>query len=709
MVALSLAVFLASQTTGTVSYGGEAIHVGAVLQEVSKSAGIHLEADPEADREIVLISVKDMPLQVFLDRLASVTSCSWDKSDSKWVLKPSARLRAKEADDEFQAKASGIAKQIQTEIEASKKRSDVMNVKTEPGQAAISALAEANNSDPGTAALNQILSRMDPTALAAIGPGERGVWATNSANSMQKLLPEGSGALITDWIQQHNAMVAKSKPDIQDSVTAGLPKEMLDMFRSQTQAVTKAPTKALLVVKQSTFMGSWLGLQVELAAYDAQGTSLIQTQTMLDSQMAEMMARIAAPKKPATAGSETPIPYSDDSKALKQVFGAASGNGFTVNVPPQLRAKLLHPETKDPLAYLATDRLMALAKKKEEQIIADLPDSSFGLDFADSGEVTTVEAEQRDLDSKKTLIAVLDGNCLLVRPAKPDAERHVRINRASLATLLAAVEAKRQPSLDDVCAYALANEPPFSNPIGMTYCMTFVPSLMGFSLSGSFPDWNMYRLYGSLSPVQQQSLRSGGRVSLSELSEGQRGYAAAVLFGADATFRPADKKPGGTDLLTRMSSMFGGSSSNGAMDPTELMPNGLSPGIVMTCAASDEPIMQTLDATGKPGTWCFSASDLAMVDLMKSMPGAQNMDSMFPTNGLLGHRTDLEFTFHVGSLAALDQTLRDDVVGADAQHVSLNSLPADFQALVEKQKADLKHSPLGMFQSMPMFRNTPPP
>jgi hypothetical protein len=707
MTALVLACLLSAQPASTITYSSEAKPVGVVLQEISRATGLQMKADADAAHEIVLVEVKDMPLQSFLARLASVTSCVWDKASERWVLKPDQRRRTKEAEEEFQKRTQAISKSIQVLLKAQQgqAKDEGDPEKTDADPLTVSPLGDGS----GSTALNRILANLDPASIAWIGPGLRGVWASNGATSMQRTLPDGSNELITAWIQDHNSRAAKLKADAASKLPEGMPQGIIDMIHRESQPVSKPPAKALLVIKRSNVVMSWLGVQVSLVAYDNQGSPLVQTQTMLDFQLGDLMAKAATKSKTASPGTETPIPFTDDSKALIRAFGHGGAAGFMVSVPPDLRSKLMHPEKKDPLAYFVTDELQALAKHRGEQLIADLPDSSFGLELAGTNGATTIEDVQRELDEGTTVAATTEEDCLLVRPAKPDEERRSRIDRDSLAVLLAAVEAKRQPSLDDVCAYALANEPPFSSSIGMTYCMALVPSLMGISLTSGMSNWNLYRLYGSLSSAQRENLRAGGRLLISDLSEPQRGYAAGLLFGADAQFRAADKKPGSTDMISQVMGFLLGSSSSGTMDPTELMPNGLPLTSYITCAFNEEPVVEALEDSGAAAGWCFSAGDLAVLDTLKSAGASQDLSAAMPKNGLLGERTDLNFTFHIGQTAALDQTLWDTVIAADAQKVALDALPADLQALVDKQKADLKNSPLGMLQSLPMFRNVAPP
>src|SRR5579862_2718431 len=113
MTALVLALVIGFQAPSSVTYTGEAKPVGSVLQEISKGSGLHLRADSEANREIVLISVKDMPVEGFLSRLAKVTSCRWDRNGDELTLKPDEAQRSREAEAEAEARTTAISKEIE--------------------------------------------------------------------------------------------------------------------------------------------------------------------------------------------------------------------------------------------------------------------------------------------------------------------------------------------------------------------------------------------------------------------------------------------------------------------------------------------------------------------------------------------------------------------------------------------------------------------
>ncbi len=58
MTALIAAVLVfANRGDGALTYTCRAKAVGSVLSDISQATGLHLEADPEANREIVLVSV----------------------------------------------------------------------------------------------------------------------------------------------------------------------------------------------------------------------------------------------------------------------------------------------------------------------------------------------------------------------------------------------------------------------------------------------------------------------------------------------------------------------------------------------------------------------------------------------------------------------------------------------------------------------------
>jgi hypothetical protein len=698
LMVLLLFTALVASRANSISYTGGAKPIGAILKEVSDRNGLHLQATPEANREIVLVRVQDLPVQEFLDDVASATSCRWEKEGENLYLRADEGQRTKEEQDELNRRAAKIGAEIEVHLKALDAHSDKV-------------AAGENPMEGSDGPLFQLLRSVSATDLAEIGPNDRKVWATNDATASQFSLEGDSSSVIGGWIAQHNATVTKAPaedPNLQ-AITEFLPQEMKDMIKRETSPVTGAPAKALLSAKPMPYVG---GLQLILTVYDRQGNPLLDANSMIASRISlATIAQAAQPGKKSapTSSSSTKIEYSDDSKLLlKNGPQAEGGNPFGASLATSLKEKMSRPDVKDPLSFVAQDRLLAVAKLRQKQLIADIPDSDFGIGvFGSASADDTAESASDQLEKGEVIAASLSGGVLVVKSASPAEDRFNRMDRSAMAALVAKQAQKHSLSLDDVCAYAVLNPPPADNPIATLYSATLASSMTSFSLQGGLPNWDMYRLYGTLDETQRVNLQSGGSISFAAMTGDQAVCLRHIVLGASTHLHSSNGKS--ADFFSGIMSAFGGMSGNGRLEPTEVMPNGLPQAGFFTCSSSDEAVVQLDGMNAGASSFVAGPSELAMFKMISGMniPGGSSFS--MPTSGVLGQRTNLTFLFHVSGDLVQDEHLADVTIPEDGDKVSLSQLPDDFQTEVNAQAEALKKSPLGMLQALPMFRNTPRP
>jgi hypothetical protein len=80
-----------------------------------------------------------------------------------------------------------------------------------------------------------------------------------------------------------------------------------------------------------------------------------------------------------------------------------------------------------------------------------------------------------------------------------------------------------------------------------------------------------------------------------------------------------------------------------------------------------------------------------------------------PKSGLLGERARLAIRFHVAAKLSSGAELLDPFVAKDAQKVSLDALPQDFQAKVDAELDQLKKSPVGSMMQFALPKEQVPP
>jgi hypothetical protein len=678
-------LLLYAQPVVTVTYRSPGKPVGAILREISTATGLHLRADAEANREIVLVSVQKVPLRDVLNGIASVTSCKWREAPSGRVLEPDIKKRGLEEEDVLRERAEQIRLSIQKQlasIEAPPTKpeipDDVKRTLTQQELAKLSDEAARDMViDPGDRATNLILSTIDPLSLASIGLYGRAVWATNIPTGCQGPLPDGAAQAILDWIRQHNIDLRRPSDPATADLDPGLSPARREELLLSRSPVTQPPAKAILIVSSGSFDGS---LQAELNVYDSAGAILIHDRDFI--QIARDLPFPVPKQEKSPEPRRTELTLSDDSKLLRGSISRARLTALFA-AHPGLRERLMHPETKDPLAYVASDLLLSLSESRHRQVIADIPDSFLGIGpGGPASRIKTVEDLEALLSAGTSLREQDRDGILLIGASLPSVERALRIERKSLRELIAAVEAGEQPLLDPISAYALENPAPLVNSLEK-FCARLLPRLYANSFLLDPGNWVMCRLYATLSQSQRATLLAGQPVEFSLLGAEQKGYVSSLLFGADAVYRTEDDPPDDPEIGS------GGDRpsycSDLSMEPTEAMPQGLPPQGYITCEISDQPVFQ-VQGSGVYEWICFSPRELASLEDYD--PGAPGFSGV-PIHGVLGNRSLLRFTFHVAPGICSDRCLFATQVPNNGRLIRLDHLPESFRFQVDQQRAQI--------------------
>lgn len=694
----------AQDSGARVSFSCRAEPVGKMLAELSQVAHLKLEANTQALDDVVVIHVQDVPLGDLMRRIALVTSGAWEKEGGGYLLVGDPATRNREAAAE-RAKAIDAAKAtIDKRLEALKAKPDQPG--TPSGTTTITAGASGGSIQGGPPAdekaLTLLLDSIGPAALADIDSGERVVYSS-APTAMQRPLPVGAAGIVSDWISEHNASVPdmqKRMDDFEKSEKAGQMPDFAKRLMNRYATPINSVGKSLLVVSRPTLAAI---TQVTLVVYDTNGKVAGSAQTsLLSDSLQQLAAAIVKPTSgPASTG--TPVKYSDDSAALRKAFATMRqpGQGFMPHLSADLRNRVFHPTENDPLSFMATDELVALADAKHLPLVANVPDSAF--DTANAilqKETTTVEDVEKAIHDGSEEVQAPDDGWLTIEPARPAEARAKRLDRHALEALMAAALAKGAPSLDDVAAYALKAPSPLEGGPSQVYLTMFVPGVITQSTSG-ITDWNMLRIYGSLNDLQRQTLESGGRLSLRTIPDA---YARQLLYGPMAHFdvTRAGQTPPPQDTISYWISMFAGGGGEDYKDePTELMPNGVPPNGYFEMSTTTEPIASVVGPDGSPGN-IVDAESLAAIRFFQESDGFKQFSNLMPNieKVRVGQRKLYAFTFHVAPDASTRQTLADNSVPQDADPIAMSDLPSDFKKLIDDKEAEVKKSPLGALSSL---------
>jgi len=699
-----------------------------VLVELGKAAGMKLETAPQTANEVLVLSVKGMPIGQVLDRIALVTSGEWKQEGDVYRLVANQGVRNREAVEEqtlrTNAIRSSLAKEAKEVLEAEQAaRQPAKDGAKGNAKAAQARMAFGLGGDDHN--LTKIVVGLDPALLGAMAPSDRLVFSSNP-NRMQRALPANAMSLVQDLVASHNKQLAGQPKNIdEEPEMEKMPAFVKTMMRNMTQPV-KSVGKVLLVVSRMGF-GPFQSLQAELRVYDAEGKVALSRPTMIQtndiaSEMEDIEAAFEGTASPAKAkpkaeAKSTEIPLSPDTKALLEAFkGQNQGTQIGMKIPADVRAKLFRPDLYDPLSFLATDSLLALATKRGKPLIACVPDD-LNTSFTDLmfNRKPTLEKFEEELQKADDAKIVPDDAFLLVKPAQPNSARALRTERTSLAALLGAVVSKGAPSLDDIAAYALKNPSPMDGGIGQVYVTFFVPGAIQQGLEG-VTNWEMLRFYGQLNSTARQTLAQGGRLSIGSLTPGLQASLRRMAFGSNALLEVETGKPKGDDELPGFMRMFGmmGGGGDYRQEPTEAMPTGLPAQGYVELKLSTEPIAMPVPPEGQTVSGMMGVlgpTEMAMFKMFKDEPAYAAMSSYLPSLDRMrvGDRSTYAFRFTLAPQVYMTQNLADNRVPQNGAIVAYANLPADFQKRIAAKLIEVKKSPLGSLGGlMGGGRVTPP-
>ena len=680
MTLLALAMLAAAQDAlqKPVTFEARASRASVLIPQLAKAAGLQMEVNPQIANEVILVSAKDVPLKTLMDKIASVTSGEWRADGEIYRLQPSNVARNRESSEEAALRLTTARKAVAELV----KRVD--SQKGTPG--------EAGNPDERAIAL--LLRGVDVTPIAALNGGERLVFAT-SPTAMQRPLPANAGQVVAQLVTQHNAQIAKMPQMEGMAEMEKMPDFVKEMMKQRTKKIENAQ-KALLVISKPS-IGIVSMTQCELRIYDGQGKIAYTANSMLGNSMMEVAAMMnpANPAKPAKPGKQTPITYSEDSKAMLGGMQGATFGGAEFKLDPKLLDRLHRPDLYDPLSYMATDEFLSLSKQKGKALVANVPDAMMGsINTLVPGGKQTVEDFEADLQKGETVSYSETEGWIVAKPAKPTESRANRTDRAALATLIAASLKKGIPSLDDVAAYSLTSPSPMEDGVGMLFAMVLVPGMIQQGLEG-MTNWDALRFYGTLSTTQKATALRGGTFAMGQLGPQQQGLWRKLAFGANSRIRLASDKAEDMPFAFALAMMTGGT-GDFRQEPTELLPNGIPGQAQLTFNVTTQPIASPAGNTiGFMGV--LGPDELAIMKMFKEDPNMAAVAGFMPSMEKLkiGERSVISMTVQLPQEAYLKETLHDNRMPANAPVASLANLPEGFQKLIAERLELIKKSPFG--------------
>jgi len=702
----SLAIALAPQgqapdLSKKISFESVAMPAKRLVADLGKAAGLTLDVSAQTAGETLVVKVTDVTVKDVLDRIALALDGEWKTEDGgvMRLIRPAANLN-REAAAERQEKIASLTAEIKKAV-AELNKKPAANTGSEPPQIAMSFPFGGGNYHKQ---IIQLVSRLNVGDMVLPDDDGRVVFSS-SPTRMQKLLPGNLEPIVAELVAEHNkAAAASKKSNDQDEETKDEQmKQWEDWmkafgFGQEVKPIEGRPAKLLLIVQSQQMMG---GLTATLRLYDAKGQVAMEGSTSLVNSgfMEEAMA-IGKPM-PAPASDDKPIEFSDTTKEINGIFGSFMNGANRGKMSKELEGKLIRPDLYDPLSFSTTESLFAVAKHKNLDLVACLPDATGSMLEVFTGGQATVNGYMKMLEGSDEIKLTNADGWLTLQPKHPITARGKKCDRVALAKLIASSKSKGTVGLDDIASYALTSPSPYEDSTSMQYIMLFAPNAMQMGMMGMV-DWNAVRLWGTLNVNQRDALASNGHLQFGTMAPQQRDLVSKMMFGAQTALKVVDpnaKPKTEAGFMEMIKSFMGAQHKDYRQEPTEIMPMGLPSGGYIAADITKEPVGRAASDDPMLAFTALGADEIAMFRYFKEDPNMAQVAGMMPTIGQLriGERTNINLKLFAAQDVASDKMLQDNKVDPNSPPVSMDNLPAAFQERIKQRYEAFKKSPIPGF------------
>lgn len=713
----------------TFSFESNAARLPVLLERLGSVSGATLVASAGLAREVVAVRFHNVTLAEAKARLAAALGANW--IDEQGTFRLIANEQAQQADWRAETKvlAEGFAASIKRmaketlEVdalgaeEARKMAQEARQMFSGgpggrgggPGgmMARFSAMAGRS---PGGRAIARLLQTMNPADLAAIQPGSRVVFA-NPSNRSQMGLPASAWRAVETFLQEQKVFNETMRQAQGDE--APLP------FMGVMSDVPGRAAKAYLIINRPP-IGETLTIQFIVANQEGQ---------TMGFGFGSLTAEPApVPAEEATATEEQPIAVSNFGKTLANLLGDTAagapgaisvtavapggrGGGRAVNeftmaegafalmnaarpkLAPDLLAFVLNPERNEPLATAPGDLYLGLAKARNRNLVAVLPDRLFipANRRAAAGpirpsDVTRLSRSDWRMDVRE------DADWIIARPMDPVGTRADRVDRAALGVMLRVLDERGELRLDDLAAYARTMPVVGSlNGLDMTYLRVVDPPTATREIGRMFSGGrDMLRLYATFSAAQKQSLASGRPLAIGALTPDQRAIVGHMVFNSFDGPRVQSANRGGRGGPGGMGGPRG--MMMGFLDPaterTEVLSGGVPMQAEIRMEVSEEVSILASNAATK-ASQVFSPESLGRMLARNERPEfAAIAANVVFDEFRIGREIEHEFTFVLGTNVTMRRELSDTTFDRSRRGVALASLPDSVRQQIERSKQE---------------------
>lgn len=673
-----LAVAFVLAQTAPVTYRSAAQTVAVALEALSKQTGLAMQATGKIRDDVIVIDVKDAPLNDLQQRIAIATTGEWTRDGSTLVLQRDEGKAKRQEQDEIARQAARYAKGIQ---ELVKPVVDIPTLSSQEAEKRLKQLADLNDKirqsidrpnfsvdfspagTPQERLIARILQVFDPRELAILPADTRFVYSSKPT-SMQRPLPNAASRALTAFATEYDvwqSLVERYRPVDSESTYVDF---------GSFGAMKSRPAKVLLIVSK---WGEGMGVSCELKVVDEVGNVLTTASSSIDAAGDNPGKEEQAAPPPG----EKPIQLSPDGRQIEAIRGGAMRGVETAPISADLRNKLLRPEQFEPLSFNVSDILLGIGDASGKNFVAVVPDSAFDA-FWGAGSITPTAAREA-VTGMELLKFEGDDKWLVAAPGWPSSARARRVSRGLLGQLMRDLEKPGASSLDALSKFALRAGGAAMPTLAASYLGTVQPQV---AANNDYSSYELLKVYASLSPTQRASMRDRGQVAVGSLDgAGQNALARMIFYGLGTPQLMGMEAPAQTegDVVQNFESI--------RTEPTEALPGGLPPQAILNFEFSSQNVAFAT------GGIAFTAEDLGTQLAMRERPEIFPFvtESPLPAKYSISARTTVNITLMISQQAAGSYMLNDFRTG-DGKLYGLGELPPAFRAQMDKARQESREA-----------------
>lgn len=491
----------------SISYESKAARLPVIVEALKPLVGQELSVSPGLRDHVVVVRFSEVSADQALVRLAKALDAEWVRKGSEVVLSRTPAmeraLRQKwlaKRTEKIQATLDAL----RTELDKTPTFSDAdadrllaklnqIDARKSEDDLPIRELDAAFKQGPTGRAITRLLLSIPARDLAELPANSTTVFS-NQPNRLQNRLGGNANDVLRDLVKDvetfKGAMNRSGPPNQPKNGWLGGDPRFMPFHSNDIR-------KALLSV---TVMNLKSTIRVDLRGYDDLGNSVFVASQNLDAKFYSPAAR------EGLKGMSQMTQYKFSQEALEWNHLASLDYKGAQATSPTWLEKTSHPTQFDPLSFTASECLLALAKEKGKDLVADIGDNLARINgVADLQDEINLGGFERALKQFWNYSVDDSAETLFIKPSGEIGPPELPENRFAVEKLLQKTLAIGYLSLENLGEFAVSGG---GAPSGITFDALRIVLPRSERIYQE-SDIDLCRLYGRLSSSQQTALKKG--------------------------------------------------------------------------------------------------------------------------------------------------------------------------------------------------------